>query len=78
MHCLSQCILAQPKSSVPTYEIMQAQGDTLTHGAVNMKDNPAYQTTLERGGTGTEVKYYSRTSTGQNVKITENPSYAVP
>ena len=59
-------------SSNPTYEMMQspvpdnAQRHTYSRGAVSMEDNPAYQT----GG--------GRDSTGQNLELTVNPSYAVP
>ena len=66
-------ILAQPKSSVSKYESAvsyKAQRNTLTHDEVSMEDNPAYEIDVRRSN--------DYTTTQQNVKMTENPSYAVP
>ena len=51
-----------------------------TTGTVKMEDNPAYQTmtTNSGGGAGYECNYYEDVIFDQNVKMTQNPAYAVP
>ena len=65
-------ILAQLKSNISTHESSvsyKAQRDTLTRDEVSMEDNPAYEINVRRSAEYT---------TQQNVKMTNNPSYAVP
>jgi len=50
--------------------------------AINMEDNPAYQTMTTNpgggGGAGSGVNYYEDIINDRNVKMTQNPAYAVP
>ena len=50
---------------------------------VNIEDNPAYQSMTTnpegvQGGAGSGVNYYEDIINDRNVKITQNPAYAVP
>ena len=51
-----------------------------TGGAVKMEDNPAYETmTTNSGGVaGLGIDYYEDIIHDRNVKMTQNPAYAVP
>ncbi|XP_065912153.1 uncharacterized protein [Dysidea avara] len=51
-----------------------------TAGTVKMEGNPAYQTmtTNPGGGVGRELYYYEDIINDRNVKMTQNPAYAVP
>jgi len=53
-----------------------------TAGTIKMEDNPAYQTMTSNpgggGGAGSGVNYYEDIINDRNVKITQNPAYAVP
>ena len=50
--------------------------------AINMEDNPVHQTMTTNpgggGGTGSGVNYYEDIINDRNVKMTQNPAYAVP
>ena len=50
---------------------------------IKMEDNPAYQTMTTNpggggGGAGSGVNYYEDIINDRNVKMTQNPAYAVP
>jgi len=53
-----------------------------TAGTVKMEDNPAYQTMTTNpgggGGAGSGVNYYEDITDERNVKMTQNPAYAMP
>ena len=51
-----------------------------TAGTVKMEGNPAYQTTTTNpgGGAGRGLYYYEDIINDRNVKMTQNPAYAVP
>jgi len=52
-----------------------------TAGTIKMEDNPAYKTMTAnhggRGEAGSRVSYYEDIINDQNVKMTQNPAYAV-
>jgi len=43
-----------------------------------MEDNPSYQTNPGGEGAGNGVDYYEDIINDRNVKMTQNPAYAVP
>jgi len=52
-----------------------------TGGTVKIEDNPAYETMTANPGRGEDssgIKYYEDIIRDQNVKMTQNPAYAVP
>ena len=46
-------------------------------GKIKMEDNQAYQTTITGGGAGSGSSYYEDIIDATNLKMTENPAYAV-
>ena len=80
-------------SNIPTYDIVQDPVKVqpnpayqVTSDVVKMQSNPAYQElSYHTGGVNVtkqkpvgNVSYYDDIINDQNIKMTENPSYALP
>jgi len=81
MHAVAENVQLPPVSDNVQMDTNPAYAVSTT-GAVKMENNPAYETVATNpvggGGAGSEVNYYEDIINDQNVKMTQNPAYAVP